>query len=167
MPNQQQSTANSSVELRQLDPQPILSIRGTIRTEQLGPTMGDRIQALRGYLQQTGTQPAGPPFVRYHTFDETETDMEFGVPVAEPAPGQGAITAGELPGGPAITTFHHGAHDKLGEAYERITAWMEEHHREPSSPGWEVYHWIDLAAEVDPSAWDPSTWGTELVQPLA
>jgi effector-binding domain-containing protein len=163
---EKRNSNGNEVELRELEPQSILSIRGTIPTPQLGETMGERIAALRGYLQQSGARPAGPPFVRYHTFDETETDMEFGVPVAEPVAGEGHISAGDLPGGPAVTTSHRGAHDKLGEAYERITTWMEEHNREPSSPGWEVYHWIDLAADADPSTWDPSTWHTELVQPL-
>jgi effector-binding domain-containing protein len=163
---QQSISSGNDVELRQLDPQPVLSIRSTIRTEQLGETMGDRIGALRAYLQQSGAQPSGPPFVRYHTFEPTETDFEMGVPVAEPVAGEGRIEAGELPGGPAAATLHTGAHDKLGEAYGRIAEWLKEQGREPSGPAREVYFWIDLSRDQDPSTSDPSTWRTELIQPV-
>jgi effector-binding domain-containing protein len=167
MATEQTTTGQGSgVELREIDPQPVLSIRATIPTAQLGEAMGDRIAALRGYLQQSGIQPAGPPFVRYHTFEATETDMEMGVPVAEPVAGEGRIAAGELPGGPAAATLHTGAHEKLGEAYGRIAEWVQEHGREPSGPAREVYYWIDLSQDQDPSTGDPSTWRTELIQPI-
>jgi effector-binding domain-containing protein len=156
----------NDVEVQQLEPQPVLSIRATVQIEQLGEVMGDRLQALQGYLRQHGAQPAGPPYVRYHTFGETETDLETGVPVAAPIDGEVRIVAGELPGGPAVTTWHTGPHDKLGEAYARIEAWLKEQGRERSGPAREVYHWIDLSQDLDPSSWDPSTWGTQLVQPI-
>jgi len=157
---------NNDVKIEQLEPQPILSIRATVRIDQLGEAMGDRLQALQSYLRQHGTQPSGPPFVRYHTFGETETDLETGVPVAAPIDGEGRIAGGELPGGPAVTTWHIGPHDKLGEAYARIEAWLKEHGRERGGPAREVYHWIDLSHDLDPSKWDPSAWGTQLVQPI-
>jgi effector-binding domain-containing protein len=129
--------------------------------------MGSRIGALAAYLQQTGAQPAGPPYVRYHTFDENEADFELGVPVAEPVAGEGRIEAGELQGGPAITTWHHGAHDRLGEAYARVEAALDESGREPSGPPIEVYHWIDFTSSgEDPGTSDPTTWRTELVLPV-
>ena len=57
---------NEDVVIREMEPQPVLSIRGKIRTEQLGEAMGSRIGALAAYLEQSGAQPAGPPYVRYH-----------------------------------------------------------------------------------------------------
>jgi effector-binding domain-containing protein len=153
-------------EFQQLEPQPILSIRATVLIEELAEAMGDRIQALRGYLQQHGLQPAGPPFVRYHTFEETETDIETGVPVFESVAGEGRITNGELPGGPAITTWHTGPHNKLGEAYARIADGLKEQGREPNGASWEVYYWIDLSQGFDPSGGGPSTGRTQLVQPV-
>lgn len=156
----------SNVELRQLETQTTLIIRGTIPVADLGPTMGTRLEALSSYLQQSGAQLAGPPFVRYHTFGDTETDFELGVPVREPVAGEGEISRGELPGGPAVTTWHDGPHVKLGEAYARIAAWLQEQEREASGPAWEVYYWLDLSQGSDPSTQDPSTGRTQLVQPL-
>ena len=155
------------IKIEQLKPQPVLSIRATIPVAELGPAMGDRLGALSSYLQQSGAQPAGPPYVRYHTFEDTETDMEIGIPVAAPVAGEGRIAAGDLPGGPAITTWHVGSHDKLGDAYGRIAAGLKEHDRVPSGPAWEVYHWIDLSPDVDPSTWGAVSSGrTQLVQPV-
>jgi hypothetical protein len=93
-----------AVEVQQRDAQPVLSIRGAIPVSQLGETMGERIPALLGYLQQSGARAAGPVFVRYHTFGAEETDMEIGVPVTEAVTGEGQIAASELPGGRAIAT---------------------------------------------------------------
>jgi effector-binding domain-containing protein len=156
----------NKVELQQREPQPIVSIRATIPVADLGPAMGARLSALSGYLKRSGAQPAGPPFVRYHTFEEIETDLETGIPVVEPVAGEGRIAGGELPGGAAISTWHSGPHDKLGDAYARIEAWLQEHGRERDGAAWEVYHWIDPGQELDPSSWDPSTWHTQLVQPV-
>jgi effector-binding domain-containing protein len=159
-------TSGNDVEFRHLEPRPVLYIRATAQIEQLGEAMGDRIQALSSYIRERGAQPAGPPFVRYHTFGETETDFEFGVPVVKPVAGEGRIATGELPGGPAVSTWHFGPDDKLGEAYARIEVWLKEHRREPDGPAWEVYHWIDLGQGDTPTQPEPSTRGIQLVQPV-
>ncbi|MEH1129872.1 GyrI-like domain-containing protein [Micromonospora sp. CPCC 206061] len=152
-------------EEKQLDTQPVVSIRATIPVAELGPTVGERIQTLSTFLRDRGVEPAGPPFVRYHTFGAVETDMEFGVPVAGVVAGGGTVDTGELPGGPAVSTFHVGAHNKLGEAYGRIRAWLKEHGREPAGPAWEIYYWIDMSAP-DPDDATQSAGRTELVQPI-
>jgi effector-binding domain-containing protein len=156
----------NNIKLEQREPQSVVSIRATIPVADLGPAMGDRISALSSYLKRSGARAAGPPFVRYHTFGETETDLETGIPVVEPAAGEGRIAGGELPGGPAVATWHVGPHEKLGEAYARIEAWLNDHNRERDGAAWEVYYWIDPGQELDPSSWDPTTWRTELVQPV-
>jgi len=155
----------TEVEIQQIEPQPVLSIRATVRIADLAEVVGDRISVMWDYLHQRGVQPAGPPFVRYHTFGETETDLEFGIPVVQSIAGEGRIASGELPGGPAVTTWHSGSHDTLGDAYARIQAWLSEHGREPDGPAWEVYHWIDLSQDGGPATVPVSSrWPTQLVQ---
>ena len=157
----------NDVEILQLDPQPVVSIRATVPIVDLAEHQADRLQALSGYLQQRGAQPAGPPFVRYHTFGETETDLELGIAVVEPVPGEGRIAAGALPGGPAVTTWHIGPHDTLGEAYARMQVWLKAHGREPAGAPWEIYYWIDPSRDHGTSSWpDPSSWRTQLIQPM-
>jgi effector-binding domain-containing protein len=148
--------------------QPVLSIRTNVAVAQLAQAQGERLRELWRSMQARGLAFVGPPFVRYHTFGETETDVEVGVPVRKGATGEGRIEAGALPGGVAIATWHLGAHDSLGEAYERLNRWLEEHDRRAAGPAWEVYWWIDISQEPDPSSWPvPTEWRTELVQPIA
>jgi effector-binding domain-containing protein len=149
------------------EPQPVLSIRTNVPVAQLAQAQGERLSELWRSMQARGLAPVGPPFVRYHTLGETETDVEVGMPVSESAPGEGRIEPGALPGGAAISTWHVGAHDSLGEAYGRLSAWLEDNGREAAGAAWEVYWWIDPSREPDPASWPPPTrWRTELVQPV-
>ncbi|MEO5954057.1 MAG: GyrI-like domain-containing protein [Chloroflexia bacterium] len=143
----------NGVEVVERAVQPMLSIRTTIVTNELGERMGERFEALSGYLAKMGVKPAGHPFVIYHTFVwEGESDFEVGVPVAEKLEGEGWIASGELPGGPAVKTVHTGPHEELGKAYARISEWMKENGKEAASPIREEYYWIDLAGGQEDSS---------------
>jgi effector-binding domain-containing protein len=150
------------------EPQPVLSIRSTVAVADLAQAQGERLGELWRSLQTRGFAPLGPPFVRYHTFAETETDVELGFPVSAGVTGAGRVEAGQLPGGAAIVTWHLGAHDKLGDAYRRLEQWLAANEREAAGAAWEVYWWIDPNREPDPLSWPaPTEWRTELVQPVA
>jgi effector-binding domain-containing protein len=150
------------------EPQPVLSIRANVAVAELAQVQGQTLSELWRSMHARGRAPVGPPFVRYHTFGETETDVEVGMPVSERATGEGRIESGALPGGVAISTWHVGAHDSLGDAYGRLSAWLEDNGLEAAGPAWEVYWWIDPSREPDPASWPPpKLWRTELVQPLA
>ncbi|MFG1709417.1 GyrI-like domain-containing protein [Nonomuraea sp. M3C6] len=104
--------------------------------------------------------------MRYHSVDDEQTDVEIGVPVPDGVTGEGTIVAGQLPGGRVIVIVHLGGHDRLSEAYNRIEEWLTAHNG-PEGAAWEVYEWIDLSTEPDPSRWPaPSEWRTEIVQPV-
>jgi hypothetical protein len=65
-----------------------------------------------------------------------------------------------------VVTEQLGAHDSLGEAYRRIQDWLATG-GEANGPAWEIYEWIDLTTEPDPSNWpDPANWRTQIVQPI-
>jgi len=158
------SEATTLIHLQQ---QPTLSLRGTVLIADLGTSHGARLRALQSYLVQENIPVIGPPFVRYHTFGDRETDVEVGVPVAQEQAGTGDIQAGHLPGGPALVTEHIGAHDQLGKVYGRVRQAMLSQKRAPNGAAWEVYEWIDLLRDQGLSpAPDPSEWHTRLVQPL-
>lgn len=157
----------NTVEVQQLAAQPTLSVRATVPLAQLAEAQGDQLQALLSYLHQCGVEAAGPPFVRYHTFGDEETDLEVGIPMATPVAGRGRVANGELAAGPAVTTWHTGGHDKLADAYTRLNSWLQEHDRKPDGSAWEVYYWIDPSRDYDPANWpEPANWRTLLVQPL-
>jgi effector-binding domain-containing protein len=156
----------TSIDVQHRQPQPVLSVRQTVPLAELTTAQGESLRELWDLLRTRGVAPAGPPFVRYHALRDAETDVELGVPVADAVDGQGRVTGGLLPGGRAVVTVHLGAHDRLGDAYKRIEAWLAAH-GQPDGPAWEVYEWIDLSREPDLSSWPaPADWRTQLVQPI-
>ena len=156
-----------AVVVEQRQPQPVLSIRANVRVAELTQAQGESLRALWSFLKQHRVTPAGPPVVRYHSFGETQADLETGIPVAEAVAGEGRVAAGELPGGAAITTWHLGSHDGLADAYGRLGSWLDANGREADGAAWEVYGWIDPSLEPDPAAWPaPTQWRTQLVQPI-
>jgi effector-binding domain-containing protein len=161
------TTTMTTIDVEQRAPQPVLSIRQTVAVAKLTQAQGESLYELWRLLRDHGIEPDGPPFVRYHTFGEAETDVEIGVPVADAVPGMGRIARGELPGGRVVTTVHLGAHDRLGDAYGRIQEWVAAN-AQPAGPAWEIYDWIDLTREPDVSSWPtPAEWRTHLVQPIS
>ena len=75
-----------------------------IRTKATMQNLGTVIPQLYGevfaWLAGHGIEPAGAPLTRYHVIDmESELDIELGVPVATPVPGDGRVQLGVLPAG--------------------------------------------------------------------
>jgi hypothetical protein len=101
-----------AVAVEERRPQPVLSIRHTVEPAQLTQAQGQSLRQLWSLIHRRGVKPAGPPFVRYHTFGDMGTDLEVGIPVVDASSGEGQVAAGELPGGAAVTTWSY-----------RITRW--------------------------------------------
>ena len=80
--------------------QPYLGLRRQVGMQALPEAIPQGIDAVFGYLAEQGLAPAGPPFMRMHVVNmEGEMDMEVGVPVEAPAPGNDRIRPGVLPSG--------------------------------------------------------------------
>jgi effector-binding domain-containing protein len=148
------------VEIRQLDCQPVATIRVTTTPKQIAATLTEVFGEVRQYVDSTGVAVSGPPFARYHVYERDRVDMEAGMPVAQPVAGEGRVQSSELPGGPAATVSHVGPYDKLFHAWSAIQAWVKENGREEASPGWEAYV-TDPGEEPD-----SSQWRTQVVQPV-
>jgi effector-binding domain-containing protein len=124
------------------EPQPVLSIRQTIELARLTEAQAASLRDLWSSMHRRGLRTAGPPFVRYHSFGESETDLEVGIPVVAASSGEGHIEVDSYRAEPR-TTWHIGSHDGLGDAYARLEAWLKEHGRQADGAAWEVYSWID------------------------
>ncbi len=149
-------------QLKRIDPQPMLSIRGTTSIADLPKTMGTFLTEVWTYIEKHGGQPAGPPFTRYHSTENIEAlDLEAGLPVRRAIKGAGRITAGSLPGGEVIVTDHIGTYETLPKAGQALAKWCDLHGRTPAGPNWEVY-WTGPGAGKD-----PSKVRTEVIKPLA
>ena len=58
-------------------------------------------------------------------------------PLAAAAPGEGAIEAATLPGGPVLFAVHSGLYDQLNETYVAMERWMEANGTRPGGAPWE------------------------------
>jgi effector-binding domain-containing protein len=148
------------IEIRTVTPQHVVSIRTKCHVAELGAMLSEILPEVWRYIRKSGVAPSGPPFTRYHGFDDDRVDIEGGLPVPMPLAGEGRIVAGTLPGGPVATTIHFGPYDKLPDAHDALHVWIHEQHKNSAGPQWELY-WTDPGLEPD-----PSKWKTELMWPI-
>lgn len=148
------------IEVKQLVPQPMVSIRTQCHAAEIGATLREILPEVARYLERMGVKPAGPPFTRYHGIENNRVDIEGGLPVAEAVAGEGRVSSGELPGGTVATTIHVGPYEKLPEAHDALDAWIHEQNKASAGPQWESY-WTDPGKEPD-----PDKRKTELLWPI-
>jgi effector-binding domain-containing protein len=110
--------------LEQRPEQPYVAIPATVSMDTLGPAISALIGEVFGWLHERAVEPAGPPFVRYLTIDmPSRLDIEIGVPIAHPHPGDARVSTGSLPAGRYATLLHIGPYPDLVEATERLLTW--------------------------------------------
>lgn len=148
------------IEEKEVEPQPMVSIRATCRAAEIGPTLQEILPEVHAYVMRKGVEPSGPPFTRFHSYDNGYADIESGLPVASPIEGEGRIIAGELPGGIVVSTIHTGPYGKLPEAHDALHTWMRERNKVSAGAQWEYY--ITNPGEEQ----DSSKFQTELVWPI-
>ncbi|RZS37560.1 effector-binding domain-containing protein [Herbihabitans rhizosphaerae] len=151
--------------------QPYVAIGGPVTMHTIH-TLGDRLQAVYGWLHERGIEAAGPPFFRYRRIHmERELDVEAGVPVPAAVEPDSSVIADMLPAGQFLTATHIGPPSELFGANAALLAWADERglvfDRSDSADGerWgcrlEFYRTDPL---VEP---DTAKWETELAFRLA
>lgn len=147
-------------EVREVAAQPVLYVPATCAQTEIGPTLMQILPEVFGYVQRAGAAPAGPPFARYTGWRESDCDLEGGIPVAQPAAGEGRIQAGEIGGCQALFAVHVGPYDRLREAWAAAEAWLAANGRSPAGAPWESY--VTDPGEVP----NPEEWRTEIYWPI-
>lgn len=148
----------------QRDAQPYIGVRGSVTMQEI-PVIADRIGELFGFLQQRGSTPAGPPFLKYNVIDMAGLlVIEAGIPVVQPPDAEGDIFGATLPAGRFATVVHHGHPDELEGVTAELLGWAE---REglawDRSEGPDGEHWGCRLENylTEPSA-PMSDWDTQL-----
>jgi effector-binding domain-containing protein len=100
------------------------------------------------YAMSRGLEVTGPPIFLCHelTMEKVEeavknssADLEVALPVNGEVEDSEDIHTYELPAVKMIRTIHKGPYQKVGEAYERLFAWMAENGKEIKGPYREHY----------------------------
>ena len=146
--------------ITQSAPQQAAVIHLTIPRDQIRAVMGPGIQEVIDTVVAQGIGPAGPVFSHHFSMQPDTFDFEIGVPVSRPVAPTGRVKPGELPGAKVARTVLHGGYEGLPDGWGQFMAWVDEEGLAKAPDLWEVYV---KGPNLDP---DPSTWCTELNQPL-
>lgn len=141
-----------NIERRDLDPQPILYIQRELTFSSLQETMGECFGKLYGYGQSKGLAIVGQPIARYVKAGPGLWTVDFVMPLAAPAEGNGEMVAGNLHAGPVAYAMHNGPYEQLSETGAAIERWIKDNGYEVAGPPWESYV-TDPASEPDPAKW--------------
>lgn len=78
-----------------------------------------------GWLDRQGVPPTGPLFYRYRVVgdEDTEYDLEIGVPVASNMAGDDQIKTGSIPAGTYVTVTQTGHPDGLFDTCSQLEDW--------------------------------------------
>lgn len=153
------------MEIRSTSERDTMAIRTSTPLEKLPEVMGACYAEIMQYLGPARIRPAGPPFAIYYNLDMSSLDVEIGFPVAAAAAGaagaedRGRIKPGKIPGGKAAVAVHTGPYAKLGEAYDRLLAFVKEQGLETESFTYEFYL-------NDPETTPPEALQTEIYFPV-
>jgi effector-binding domain-containing protein len=105
----------------------------------LSDVLGREYGRIMQGLTRQGLLPSGPPFVIYKNMDMDDLDLEVGFPIKCPFAPEDGLEAGEIPACRVVTCLYTGPYTGIGEAYDGLMSWMEEHHFEGTGLAYEFY----------------------------
>ncbi len=141
---------SEKIEIVELRPQRVATIRRTVPRSELGAFFAEVIPKVRAAIAAQGGKPAGPPYGRYYNGDPAAFDTEAGIPFTGSVRAANEVRVGELPGGPAAKTVHIGPYDTLPQEYPRVEGWLAEKGKRAAVGPWESY--VDDMATTKPAA---------------
>ena len=154
-------SGQSIPEVVTLEPTTAAVVRGTVAAEEITDFFDRSFSVLGEAIAAQGVSPTGPAFGLYRGLPDETIDVAVGFPTDRPIEPDGSAEAGELPGGRVARVVHAGAFDGLGEAWQRLGAWIAEQGMSPGETYWEVY-----VTEPSPDM-DPADLRTELNWPVS
>jgi effector-binding domain-containing protein len=152
------------------DAQPYVGIRANVAMKDFQSVIDRTLGELWGWVAEHGLQQhAGPPVFRYLSIGaDGVMDVEFCIPLSDPAPGDQRIRAGTLPDGRYATLVHTGPYDGLRDATAQLLQWGEQ-----QGVKWQRDANGEWQARLETYVTDPSTepdatkWETQLAILLA
>lgn len=146
---------------------PYVAITRRVTMESFASVVPPLLDQVFGWLENVGTEPAGPPFFRYSLINMPDAmEIVAGVPTTTAVSGEGEIAAGTIPAGRYVTATHTGHPDELMEATRQLLGWAESDgitwamHSEPDGEHWDARFEFYLdGPDTEP---DMTKWRTEL-----
>jgi DNA-binding transcriptional MerR regulator/effector-binding domain-containing protein len=159
--NLEQAAPLEKIEVREVEDQPVLTMRSRSREDDLDRAIGTAINGVAAYLRELGEESAGPPFnVRGEPDDDDLSEVEIGWPTAHGLPARPPIESRSMPAGRAAWAVFRGPYEELPAAYRAVYEWTLEHGHEPAGSPREIYY-----SDPDETP-DPADYVTGIVWPL-
>jgi effector-binding domain-containing protein len=111
--------------------------------------VGQLIGKFYGALGSLGVQ--GPGVVLLHDTEhkEDDVDAEAGVYLKQSAHVDEPLHCYQLPPATVASAVHHGAFNRIGEAYTALLRWVEANRYRPSGPTREIFLHVNVPASRD------------------
>jgi effector-binding domain-containing protein len=109
--------------LEERSAQHYVGIRRRVPMQELPTFIPQSIGEVFGWLEKKGIPPKGAPFLRFHVIDmQAAMDVELGVPVDGPVPGEDGVQPGLIPAGRYAALVYTGVQNGIpGNA--RLLEW--------------------------------------------
>jgi effector-binding domain-containing protein len=148
------------VELVELEGFQYAGIRKTVPFLEIGLVMGEMYDEISRFIESSGTEMAGMPFVVYHEMKGGEIDLECGIPVSKIVKGNNSITTSVFPSNQCAAVDYYGDYQQLEDAHTTLQAWIDEHDFKLAGPPFEFYITGPRTEQ------NPDNWLTKIYYPV-
>jgi DNA-binding transcriptional MerR regulator len=134
------------VVLKEVPPQWIASVRDVIPTYRMIGALFEKL-----YLALGADASHGLAVALWHDteYKDQDLDVEVGVYMAQATPVGEQVTVHELPAVTAASIIHHGAFNRIGEAYRALLHWIEAGEYLPAGPARELFLHVSIPVSRD------------------
>lgn len=162
------ATQTTSPQVVQRKAVPCISIKSTVKIEELGTSIPKAMPRLQALLKEHKIEKSGPVFIRYTFVDmPNRLDVEVGVITPQKVKGKGEIISGTIPAGKYISYDFYGQYSGLIGANGTVQEFAKSHSlkfkMKQTKVGQEFVGRYEIY-ETDPEAiQDPAKWLTRVV----
>ena len=156
---EQEGRMTNDVVLKEVGPQWITSLREKIAAYR---AVGELFGKLYGKLGPLGVQGSGMALLHDAEYRESDVDVEAGICVRQAATVPEPFRCYELPPATMASVVHHGAFNRIGEAYGSLLHWIEANGYRPAGPSREIFLHVST-----PVSRDDESNVTEIQVPVA
>jgi DNA-binding transcriptional MerR regulator len=136
----------SDAILKNVSEQWIVSLRESIPAYR---TVGQLIGKLYGAIGPLAVQGPGVVLLHDAEYKEKDVDAEAGVYLKQSAHVQEPLRCYQLPPVTVASAVHHGAFNRIGEAYTALLRWVEANRYHPCGPTRELFLHVNVPASRD------------------
>lgn len=103
---------------------PYIFVPFTVAMDELQKPAQEGFPKLFAHIEKHGLEPDGAAFYNYRRIDMARTlDVEAGIALQAPGPGEGDVQTGTLPGGDFLSLAWHGHPDSLEMVTGMLIGW--------------------------------------------